>query len=219
MGFYRQRSFGLFDETKPLIAGRAMTLLDHELQGGDPIPAEVDANIRRRLWMTEWAHYKEDYTPTPELATHGEGREWMDEADGVTVEAGENGWYIIRAAWLDEEGERVRGAEAAQVRAAEIRETGDTKGVEYTHTGGGWYAVTAPWLDEPIKVQGLDAAKEKAAELRASAEATTGQPPAELQTPPGEPGTRTDPETPASTSTETGAGQAGEGGEGSTSEE
>lgn len=180
MGAYRQRNFGLFDPNRPLVAGRQMVLAGKQLHGGDPIDTQaVDTEIRRRLWMTEWAHYADDYTPTPELSTQGEGREWMDEADGVTVTEGENGWYTITAPWLGEEGEKVHGAEAAQARAAELRETGDTKGVEYAHSGGGWYEVKAPWLEEPIKVKGEEAAKAKAVELREQA-----PPPAPPTTPP-----------------------------------
>jgi hypothetical protein len=88
MGFYRQRTFGSFDPSKQLVAGRQMTVYEHELTGGDPIPMEVDEGIRRRLWMVEHAHYEEDYTPTPELTTHGPDRAWMDEADGVTATEG-----------------------------------------------------------------------------------------------------------------------------------
>lgn len=183
MGFYRQRSFGLFDPSKPLVAGRQMTLGEHELAGGDPIPEDVEEGIRRRLWMVEHAHYKEDWTPTPEekVAAPGPGdedRSWMDEADGVTVVEGENGWYTLQASWLGEDGEKVHGADAAQARAVEVREAGDTKGVTYTHTGGGNYAVSAPWLDEPVKVKGKEAAEEKAKELRAQApdpDAKTGE--------------------------------------------
>jgi hypothetical protein len=173
---YVDRTFGKFDPAKPLVATRQMTLLGKDIKGGDPISDLVDANdvkidsgILCRLWMTRWADYSEDFRPTPELETQGEGREWMDEADGVSVTEGDNGWYTINAAWLGEDGEKVHGIEAAEARAVEVRETGDTKGVEYTHSGGGWYLVSAPWLDEPVKVKGEEAAKEKAAELRASA--------------------------------------------------
>jgi hypothetical protein len=179
MGFYRQRTFGSFDPAKQLVAGRQMTLHDDELNGGDPISMEVDEGIRRRLWMTEWAHYEEDYTPTPELPSHGPDLAWMDEADGVTVVEGENGWYTITAPWLGEEGEKVHGAKAAETRAQELREAGDTKGVEYTHTGGGRYTITAPWLDEPIKVKGKEAAQAKAAELREQAPPPTPPTPVE----------------------------------------
>jgi hypothetical protein len=178
MGIYRQRTFAGFDPSKPLVAGRQMQLLEHELQGGDPIPEDVEEGIRRRLWMVEHVHYAEDWTPTPELpAKEGElGADanpdgWMVEADGVSATAGENGWYTLHASWLGEDGENVHGAEAAQARATELREAGDTKGVTYAHTGGGWYAVEAPWLDEPLKVKGEEAAIEKAEELRAQAPA------------------------------------------------
>ena len=95
MSFYRQRNFGQFDEAKQLIAGRAMdisvgedaTELTH-LKAGDKLPMDVDANIRRRLWMVEHAHYEEDYTPTPEqqIAPEDDERPWLGEAEGVTVE-------------------------------------------------------------------------------------------------------------------------------------
>lgn len=183
---YVDRTFGKFDPTKPLLAARQMTLLGHEVKGGDPISGLKDANdvpidvgVLTRLWMTRWAHYDEDFRPTPELETQGEGREWMDEADGVTVTEGDNAWYTIRAPWLGEDGEKVHGAEEAQVRAAELREAGDTKGVEYAHTGGGWYQVTAPWLPEAVKVKGEEAAKAKAVELREQA-----PPPAPPTSPP-----------------------------------
>lgn len=198
MGIYRPRSFGLFDPTKPLVAGRQMELGEHSLQGGDPIPDDVEDDIKRRLWMVEHAHYADDWTPTPEEVTHGEGLEWMDEAEGVSVSEGENGWYTISAAWLGEDGEKVHGLEAAEARAAELREAGDTKGVTYSHTGGGWYEVAAPWMETPVKVKGEDAAKAKAEELR---EQAPSQEPTE-----GEGGN-------------TGSGEGGEGGEGSTAGE
>jgi hypothetical protein len=172
MGIYRPRNFGSFDPSKPLVAGRQMPLNGKLLAGGDPIPADTDEGIKRRLWMVEHAHYAEDYTPTPELKTHGEDLAWMDEDRGVTVTAGENGWHTITAPWLPEEGEKVRGAENAETRATELREAGDTKGVEYEHTGGGWYTITAPFLSEPIKVKGEEEAKAKAVELRETAPPT-----------------------------------------------
>lgn len=181
MGIYRERSFGLFDPSKPLVAGRQMTLDGEELQGGDPISTDVDEGARRRLWMVEHAHYAEDWTPTPEVKVpeselKGEVDDtWMAEADGVTVEAGENGYYTIQASWLGEDGEKVHGREAALARAVEVRETGDTKGVTYAHSGGGWYEVKAPWLEEPVKVKGEDAAREKAVELRGQAPSQQGE--------------------------------------------
>lgn len=33
---------------------------------------------------------------------------------------------------------------------------------------GGWFAVKSPWMDEPEKVQGLEKANERAAEIRES---------------------------------------------------
>lgn len=177
---YVDRTFGKFDPSKPLRAARRMSLLDKELNGGELITGpkavvkDLDEGIARRLWMTRYADYDEDYRPTPEQEVPPEDQEWMAEADGVTVEAGENGWYTLKAAWLPEEGEKVRGIEAAQQRAAEVRETGDTKGFEAFHSGGGWYTITGPGIDpeEPIKVQGEEAANEKLAELRADASAS-----------------------------------------------
>lgn len=165
--FRRTRNYGMFDPAEPLVAGRQMTLLDAELKAGDDISMDVDAGIRRRLWMVEHAHYKRDWTPTPELADGGADRPWMAEADGVTVTEGENGWYLISAAWLPDGGVNVHGVEQAEVEAASIREEGDTKGVTYAHSGGGWFEVRGPGLDEPLKMKGEAAAKEKAAELRA----------------------------------------------------
>jgi hypothetical protein len=172
---YVNRTFGLFDPAKPLVATRQMTLLGHEVAGGDPISelkdandVQIDSGVLRRLWMTRWADYADDYRPTTELEAHPPEKAWMDEADGVSVTEGENGWYTINATWLGEEGEKVHGAEAAEARAAEVRELGDTKGVTYAHTGGGWYEVKAPWLAEPVKVKGEEAAKAKFEELRKS---------------------------------------------------
>jgi hypothetical protein len=183
---YVDRTFGKFDPTKPLVATRQMTLLGHDVKGGDPISSLKDANdvpidtgVLCRLWMTRWADYTTDFTPTAELEVHPEGREWMDEADGVAVTEGDNGWFTVSAAWLGEDGEKVHGAEAAEARAKEVREVGDTKGVTYEHTGGGWYEVKAPGLADPVKVKGEDAAKEKATELREQA-----PPPAPSETPP-----------------------------------
>lgn len=171
---YVNRTFGLFDPTKPLVATRQMTLLGHEVTGGDLISDLKDANdvpidsgVLRRLWMTRWADYKDDHRPTAELETHGEGREWMDlTEDGVAVTEGENGWYTITAPWLGEDGEKVHGAEAAEARVTEVRETGDTKGIEYAHSGGGWYTITGPGVPDGLKVKGEDTAKAKVKELR-----------------------------------------------------
>lgn len=177
---YVDRSFNKWDPAKPLVATRQMTLLGHEIAGGDPISdlkdandVDIDSGVLRRLWMTRWADYAEDLRPTAEEETHGEGREWMDDADGVSVTEGENGWYTIQAAWLGEEGEKVHGAEAAEARTLEVRTTGDTKGIDYAHSGGGWYLITGPGVPEGLKVKGEEAAKEKVKELR---EAGTTQP-------------------------------------------
>lgn len=174
---YVDRSFNKWDPAKPLVATRQMTLLGHEIAGGDHISDLKDANdvaidsgVLRRLWMTRWADYSEDLRPTAEEETHGEGREWMDATeDGVSVTEGENGWYTIHAAWLGEDGEKVHGAEAAETRTAEVRETGDTKGIDYAHSGGGWYLITGPGVPDGLKVKGEDAAKAKVKELREAA--------------------------------------------------
>ena len=167
MALYRDRTFSNFDAAMPLVAARSMTLMGDDLNPGDDIDvSKVDEETRRRLWMSHYLTYAEDFRPTPEQEAREPELAWMDEAEGVRVEAGDNGWYTVHAAWLGEEGEKVHGAEAAEARAAEIREAGDTKGVTYAHTGGGWYAVSAPWLDDPVKVQGEEAAKAKAQELR-----------------------------------------------------
>lgn len=190
MSQYVDRTFGKFDPAKPLVATRQMTLLGHEVTGGDPISelkddndVPIDSGILCRLWMTRWADYTDDYTPTPELETLGEGREWMDEADGVSVTEGENGYFTVHAAWLGEGDtrgtEKVHGVAAAEARTAEVRLLGDTKGVEFFHSGGGTFTVTAPWLEEPIKVKGKDAAEAQAQELREQA-----PPPAPPETPP-----------------------------------
>ena len=41
-------------------------------------------------------------------------------------------------------------------------------------TAGGWHEITGPGLDAPVKVQGADAAKDKAAELQAALPADSG---------------------------------------------
>lgn len=169
MARYIDRTFRKFDASEPLVAKRQLTLLGEPVAKGEPIPDKVDLAVRRRLWMTRHADYKKDYTPTPEQETHGAGKEWMDEADGVSVTEGENGWFTIHAAWLGEDGEKVRGAEAAEARAAEVREEGDTKGISYAHSGGGWYLITGPGVPEDTKVKGEDAAKAKVKELREAA--------------------------------------------------
>lgn len=167
---YRDRTFGKFDVNKPLVAQRQMTLLGESLKPGDPLPEATDVGIGRRLWLSHHATYAEDFRPTAEQATHGSGREWMDEAEGVSVTEGENGWFTVHAAWLGEEGEKVRGAEAAEARAAEVRAEGDTKGITYAHSGGGYYLITGPGVPENTKVKGEEAAKAKVAELRAGAQ-------------------------------------------------
>jgi hypothetical protein len=175
MAQYRDRTFSKFDPTEPLTAQRQMTLHNVEVKRGDSVYDKVpdlSTEVCRRLWMTHHATYTKDYTPTAEQVTHGEGKEWMDEADGVSVVEGDNGWFTIQASWLGD-GEKVRGAEAAETRATEVRSIGDTKGVSYAHTGGGWYSVTAPWLTEPEKVKGEDTAKARVAELIAGGKPET----------------------------------------------
>lgn len=171
---YVNRTFGLFDTTKPVVATRQMTLLGHEVTGGQVISSlkdendvPIDSDVLRRLWLSRWADYESDYTPTPELETHGPGREWMDEAEGVAVTEAD-GVFTIRAAWLGEDGETVEGEEAAQDRAAEVRLAGDTYGIGYAHSGGGWYLITGPGVPADLKVKGEEAAKAKAEELRAA---------------------------------------------------
>ena len=168
MAQYRDRTFGKFDAAKPLVAKRQMTLLGNQLAPGDAIPEGVGVDVARRLWMSHFLTYAEDYRPTPEQETHGAGREWMDEADGVSVTEGENGWFLVQAAWLGE-GEKVHGAEAAEARAAEVRAEGDDKGITYAHSGGGWYLITGPGVPDDTKVKGEEAAKARVAELRAAA--------------------------------------------------
>ncbi len=163
---YRDRTFGKFDPTKPLVVARQMTLLGNTVTGGDPMPDDVTVDVARRLWMSHYLTYAEDYRPTAEQVTHGTGLEWMDEDRGVSVVEGENGWYTIQAAWLGEDGEKVQGAEAAEARADEVRTEGDTYGISYAHSGGGWYLITGPGVPDDLKVKGEEAARAKVAELR-----------------------------------------------------
>lgn len=43
----------------------------------------------------------------------------------------------------------------------------EADGVSVEKGSGGWYSIKASWLEEPVKERGEDAAKAKAAELRA----------------------------------------------------
>lgn len=49
--------------------------------------------------------------------------DWTEEADGVAVEAGKNGWYTLTYAGEDDKPveEKVQGEEAAQAKAKELR--------------------------------------------------------------------------------------------------
>lgn len=172
---YRTRTTAGFDPSQPLVAGRRMTVQGVDLNAGDPLPDEIDAGARRRLWLVRRAHYQQDFRPTPvdETVQTAPGEQdpnlepdeaWMASSDGVTVTAGENGWYEIAADWL-EEPVKAHGQEAAQKEAAELRET---RGFTSEHRGGGKYEITGPGLAEPESVKGKDAAEARLAELRAS---------------------------------------------------
>lgn len=172
------RTHAGFDPSRELVAARRQTVHGNELNAGDPYPKDkkgehlVPEGTRRRLWVSHWATYSEDLRPTPVdetvQAAPGEagaalGEDaWMAEEAGVTVTAGENGWYELSAPWLAEP-EKAHGIEAAKEKAEELRET---RGVTSTHTGGGNYDIKAAWADEPEKVKGKEAAAARAAELR-----------------------------------------------------
>jgi hypothetical protein len=172
---YKTRTSAAFDPAQPLVAGRRMTVQGNDLEAGDPLPDDLDNGVKRRLWLVRRAHYKQDFRPTPvdETVQTAPGEQdpnlepddaWMATADGVTVTAGDNGWYEIAADWL-EEPVKAHGLEAAQEKAAELRET---RGFTSKHVGGGKYEITGPGLTEPESVKGKDAAESRVAELRAA---------------------------------------------------
>lgn len=130
---YKTRTSAAFDPAQPLVAGRRMTVQGVELNPGDPLPEDLEAGVKRRLWLIRRAHYNTDYRPTPvdesAPAAPGEASEalgedaWMSDAQGVSVEKGAGGWYAVTAEWL-EEPVRVRGEEAAKAKAEELRAEG-----------------------------------------------------------------------------------------------
>lgn len=173
---HRTRTSAAFDPARKLVYGKAVGVVEgHELRAGDPLPDDLDNGVKRRLWLVRRAHYAEDFRPTPvdETVQTAPGEQdpnleaddaWMAEADGVTVTAGDNGWYEIAATWLSEP-VKAHGLEAAQKEAAELRET---RGFTSKHVGGGKYEITGPGLTEPESVKGKDAAEARVTELRAA---------------------------------------------------
>lgn len=131
---FKARTVAAFDNELELVAARRMTIQGKEIEAGKPIPKDVDAGARRRLWLIRHADYKKDALPTPvdpEADTApGEqdpaledGDEWMAEADGVKVEGPKGSWYTIKADWLDEP-VKAQGEDDAKAKAAELRAEG-----------------------------------------------------------------------------------------------
>lgn len=124
MAGYIDRTYGKFDPERQLVALRQMTLMDDELNGGDPIDAEkVPQDIRCRLWMTRYADYVEDYRPTQELPVTADESASDDGGDGEPplveyVHSG-GGWYLVKAPWLDEP-VKIKGEAAAKEEVARL---------------------------------------------------------------------------------------------------
>ena len=155
----RRLSPRYFDATKPLVTAKHTTINGVDHSAGDLInPDEVEQGTRLRMWLVGRAKYQDDYRPTEVIDPAEEAKTL------VTVEQSGGGWFLILAPWLSEP-IKVQGKEAAEARADELRERGDTKGVEVTGGAGGWFEVTAPWLAESEKIQGEEAANARADEL------------------------------------------------------
>jgi hypothetical protein len=156
----------LFDRTRPLAMARSAQLYAHDVTAGDPLTivdeltdekGAVTFDVALRLWLSGVAVYDEDRRPTP-VETPEQEVERL-----VVLEELKGGWYMIRAPWLPDGHEKIKGKAKATARLAEIVAKGDTKGVTVGGDGeGGWYEVSAPWLDVAEKVQGRDEAEARA---------------------------------------------------------
>lgn len=173
---YVDRTFGKFDKTKPLVALRQMTLLGHEVAGGDPISelkdgngVPLDSGILCRLWMTRWADYAEDVRPTPELAAPTD----PDDTTGVAYSHTGGGWYSVTAPWLDDP-IKVQGAAAAEAKAEELRAAhaallqplDDLLASVLVAEEDETFTVTAPWLENPELFATAELAEARQAQLR-----------------------------------------------------
>lgn len=131
---FKARTVAAFDPERQLVAARRMTVEGKEIAATEDIPMKIDAGARRRLWLVRHADYREDVLPTPvdpeaenalgETGRNAEdARDWMAEADGVTVEGPKGSWYSIIADWL-EEPVKAQGEDDAKAKAAELRAEG-----------------------------------------------------------------------------------------------
>lgn len=143
MSQYVDRTFGKFDPAKPLVAARQMTLLGHEVGGGDLISnlkdandVPIDSDVLRRLWMTRWADYQEDYRPTPVQEEPADEGEEDEDTTGVSYAHTGGGWYEVTAPWLATP-IKVKGEEAAKTQAAELREKAPPPGATSEGEGEG----------------------------------------------------------------------------------
>lgn len=122
---------------------------------GEPRPR--DSRLERLLYENHKIGFK-DATPAEDTGSLAP----------ATLTEGENGWWEVGAPWIDEP-EKVHGADAAKLRAQQLRDQGeplDHHGVAEVEGENGWWAVNAAWLPEPEKVHGKEAAHARAAELR-----------------------------------------------------
>lgn len=128
--------------------------------------AKAFADRRAAQEPDPWAGYADDpadWTEDQQTAFNAwyDGLEAVD-ADGKVIE------HVMPNEAVAKAFTARRDADAAA--AAEL----DSDGVKITEGENGWYEVAAEWAAEPEKVHGLDAAKERAAALRAE-----GPPPTE----------------------------------------
>lgn len=124
----RRLSPRYFQKNQQLIATRVMTIIGEPVQAGDPIPMEIDAGTRMKLWLSGRALYATDYRPTP---VQEEATVVVDEEPEVAVTHVGGGMFLVQPSWLaDGHGEKVKGKEEANKRAAELLEDGPPEAVQ-----------------------------------------------------------------------------------------
>lgn len=167
----RRRIARLFDPEQQLVSRRSQLLAGKQLSAGDKVSDKVPLGTRMKLWLSGRLDYEKDFRPTartgPVPADTEKDASWLDRADGVEVIEGENGWYQIKAEWLDEV-VSAHGEDKAKETAADLRAAPDYEraGLSIDHAGGGVYQISRN--DEPIedeRVKGKDAAEARAREL------------------------------------------------------
>lgn len=124
-----------FDKSKPLVSLRHMTVLGKSYARGDDLP-DLNLGIAQRLWLSERADYKSDYTPTP-VSKNLEPLGPEDKLVSTPIYSFEHvggGHYLISGPGLGE-GKRVKGKAAAKAEVERLEsEIEDVEDVETEST-------------------------------------------------------------------------------------